>query len=205
MHGMKIQVCQQGELDSHLCRGGLILWPATLGSPAFLLWVGVASGRHPWELWDMEVNAEMVFLQLPPCWYTVRSCSLPLPTSLHQPWHTALILAFPKPCPHQNPLQRTQFLVCLWFPALYALNDLTSASFSSFTLLNSLSLTSSQATWDFSPVLKCSKPVPISGPLSLPQLSPPPYPTPSHLHGWLPPYLSGGKHSLLTPSIPPNL
>lgn len=33
MHGMKIQICQQGELDSCLYHGGLILWPANIGLP----------------------------------------------------------------------------------------------------------------------------------------------------------------------------
>lgn len=107
MHGMKIQICQQG-----LYGDGLILRLATLGPPAFLFQVAVASGRQPQELWNMEVNERMVSPQLTPCWLSplLFSCSLPLPTSLHQPWGTTLILvAFPKHCPHQNPLQITQF------------------------------------------------------------------------------------------------
>ena len=70
MHGMKIQICQQGELHSRLYHSGLILCPATLGSLAFLLLIAVAHGGQLQELWDMEANEGMASPQLTPCWFS---------------------------------------------------------------------------------------------------------------------------------------
>ena len=95
---VKIQICHQGELDSSPCPGTITLRPVSLGSPGLLLVVGLTSGRHLWELRNLEGNEGLAFSQLPPCWVTViwpcpsrvRSCPLPLPTSLRRPWGTAL-------------------------------------------------------------------------------------------------------------------
>lgn len=139
----------------------------------------------------MEGNEEILFPQLPPCWVKVTWLhpstvkSLPPPLAQHPSpalGYCTICSSFAKPCSHQNSLQITQFnyafdlLPELWLihMAYTALNDLTSASYSSFMLFNSQSLTSHPATQAFSSVPKHSQTVLVSGFLFLPRFHPSP-------------------------------
>ena len=174
----------------------------------------------------MKGNEEIVFPQLPPCWVKVTwlhpstAKSLPPPLAQHpSPAQGYYTCSFVKPCPHQNSLQITQlnyvFDLLLELRTVHmaynALNDLTSASHSSFMLFSSWSLTSHPATQVFSSVLKHSKPVPISGFLSLPRFHPSPQHTDTHIHHHHPlqsiffPSLREFEHSLLRPPSSPTV
>ena len=119
IHGMKIQICKQGELDSCLDHGGLLLgglhhWASNhwLPLPSCFWFLSPAGGIHgSFETWrgmkgsfpPPPISLLPASSQSPALGYCTNPCcfTLTLPTS--------------KPSPN-NPI-----LVCLWFPATYGL------------------------------------------------------------------------------------